>query len=127
MQQLNNNQYADIAGEEDDEENDTKNTEVENNGKTKGVRHDEKITGVDSENESTELGSTGATKKEYETALIEEVISESDQDISEGTDLITGTETETEDARNKNMIHPDLQVPTVEHTYNLRRRRNPRP
>ena len=24
------------------------------------------------------------------------------------------------------MIHPDLQVPTVEHTYNLRQRSNPR-
>ena len=25
------------------------------------------------------------------------------------------------------MIHPDLQVPTVEHTYNFRQRKNPRP
>ena len=45
----------------------------------------------------------------------------------EGTDLLAGTETENEEARNKNLIHQDLQVPTVEHTYNLRRRRNPRP
>ena len=27
----------------------------------------------------------------------------------------------------QNVIHPDLQVPTVEHTYNLQRRRNLRP
>ena len=45
----------------------------------------------------------------------------------EVTDLIAGTETETEEARNKNMIHLALQVPTLEHTYNLRRRKHPRP
>ena len=49
-------------------------------------------------------------------ALIEEAISEAKQYIAEGTDLLAGTETKTEDTRNKNMIHPDLQVPTVEHT-----------
>ena len=43
------------------------------------------------------------------------------------TDLIAGTETETEEARNKNMIHLALQVPTLEHTYNLRRRKHPLP
>ena len=45
----------------------------------------------------------------------------------EGTDILAGTETETKDAQNKNVINPDLQVPTVEHTYNLRIRRNPSP
>ena len=48
--------------------------------------------------------------------LIEEAISEAEQDIAEGTELIAGTETETEDTRDENVIHPDLQVPTVEHT-----------
>ena len=58
-------------------------------------------------------------------ALIEKSIAEAEQDIAEGTDILAGTETETEDTRN--VIHPYLQVPTVEHTYNLWRRRNPRP
>ena len=60
-------------------------------------------------------------------ALIKESIAEAEWDIAEGNDLLAGTETENEDAQNENVIHPDLQVPTVEHTYNLRRRRNPRP
>ena len=76
---------------------------------------------------STESGSTGATDKADELELIEEAIAESEQDIAEGTNLLSGTETETEETRNKNVIHLDLQVPTVEHTYNLRRRRNPQP
>ena len=59
--------------------------------------------------------------------LIAEAIADVERDIAEGTDLLAGTETETEDARNENVIYPDLQVPTVEHTYNLRRRRNLRP
>ena len=59
--------------------------------------------------------------------LIAEAIADVERDIAEGTDLLAGTETETEEARNENVIHPDLQVPTVEHTYNLRRRRNLRP
>ena len=58
-------------------------------------------------------------------ALIEEAKAEAERDIAEGTELISGTETKTEDTRDKNMIHPDLQVPTVEHTYNLRQIRNP--
>ena len=73
------------------------------------------------------MGSTGATNEADETEIIDEAIAEAEQDIVEGTDLLAGTETETEDIRNKNVIHPDLQVPTVEHTYNLQRRRNPRP
>ena len=68
--------------------------------------------------------SAGETDESDEMALIEEAISEVERDIAEGTDLLAGTETETEDAPNKNVIHPDLQVPTVEHTYNLRQRRN---
>ena len=58
--------------------------------------------------------------------LIEESIAEAQRDIAEGNDLLAGTETETEDTRNKNVIYPDLQVTTVGHNYNLRRRRNPR-
>ena len=53
MPQLNNNQYAALAGNEDDKENGTKSTEVENKGKITGLRHNDKITGVDSDNEST--------------------------------------------------------------------------
>ena len=59
-------------------------------------------------------------------ALIEEAIAEAELYIAEGTDLIAGTETINEGARNKNVMHPYLQVPTVEQTYNLRQRRNPR-
>ena len=53
MPQLNNNQYASMAGNENDEENNTESTGVENDSKITGVRHDDKITGVDSDNEST--------------------------------------------------------------------------
>ena len=53
MPQPNKNQYAELVGEEDDEENDNKNTGVKNNGKITGVKHDEKTAGVDSNNEST--------------------------------------------------------------------------
>ena len=127
MPQLNNNQYAALAGEENDEQNDTKSEGVENDGKIIEVRHDDKITGVDSDNDSIELVSTGVTDKADEIALIEEAIAEADRDISEGTDLLARTETKTEDARNEKVIHPDLQVPIVEHTYNLRQIRNPRP
>ena len=60
-------------------------------------------------------------------ALVEEAIAEAEIDIAEATDLLAGTETENEEARNKIMIYPDLQVPTVEHTYYLRQRKHPRP
>ena len=53
MPQLNNNQYAALAGEEENEENDTKSTGVENNGKITGVRHDNKTSGVDNDNDIT--------------------------------------------------------------------------
>ena len=76
MPQLKNNQYAAMAVEEGDEYNDTESTEVDNDGKIKVVQHDKEITGVDSNNESTELGSTGETDKADELALIEEAISE---------------------------------------------------
>ena len=52
MPQLNNNQYAELAAEEYDEDNDNKSTGVENDGK---------ITGVDINDKSTESGSTVAT------------------------------------------------------------------
>ena len=114
--QINNNQYAALAGEGDNEYNDTKSTGVENNGKITVVRHDDKTTGVGSDNKSTELGITVATDEAYELALVEEAISETEQDIAEGPDLLVGTEIETEEARNENVIHLDFQVPTVEHT-----------
>ena len=59
--------------------------------------------------------------------LIDEAIAEAYRDIAEETDILAGTETETEDAQNENVIHTDFQVPTLELTYNLRCRRNPRP
>ena len=52
-------------------------------------------------------------------------MAESEQDIVEGTALTEGTEIKTEYILDENVIHPDLQVPTVEHTYNLWQRRNP--
>ena len=91
------------------------------------MRHDNEITGVDSENESAELGSIVATYKLDKLELIEEAITEAERDIAEATDLLGGTETETEEAQNENVIHPYLQVPTVEHTYYLRRIKHPRP
>ena len=39
MTQLNNNKYASLAGEEDDEGNETESTGVENDGKITGVQH----------------------------------------------------------------------------------------
>ena len=59
--------------------------------------------------------------------LIEEAIPEEERDIAEGKELIEGTETETEDTWDENVIYPYLQVPTEEHTYNLWRRGNRRP
>ena len=70
------------------------------------------------------MGCTVAPDKAEEMALIEEAISEAERDIAEGDYLLAGTETKTEDTRNENVIHPDLQVPTVQYTYNLRRRIN---
>ena len=63
MPQLNNNQYAVLAVEKDDEDNGTESTGVENNGEIIGVQHSDKITGVDSNNESTESGSMVAADK----------------------------------------------------------------
>ena len=85
------------------------------------------ITGVHRDNKSAESGSMGATEEADELALIEEAITESERDIAEATDLLAGTETKTEEARNENVINPALQVPKVEHTYNLRQRKHPRP
>ena len=124
MPQLNNNKYVALAGEEDNEGNNNKSTRVDNGGEITGVQHDNEITGVDSNNESAESGSTGATYEADGLAPIEEAIAEAEQDLEEGTDLLVGTETKTEEARNENVIHPALQVPTVEHTYNLRQRKH---
>ena len=67
--------------------------------------HDNEIIVVDSDNKSTmiksELGSTGATEKTDAMALIEKAMAEPERDIAEGTDLLAGTETETEDTRGK--------------------------
>ena len=125
--ELSSNQYAVLEDKEGDKEKYTKSIGVEKNGEITGLRHNNKITGVDSDNDSMESGSAGATEKVYEMALIEEAISEAEQDIAEWTDLIAGNKIETEDTRNENVIHPDLQVPTVEYTYNLRQRKYPRP
>ena len=116
-----------LAGEEYNEENYTKSTGVENDGKITGVCHNNEITGVDSDNKSRESVNTEATDEAGEMALIEEAIAEAERDIAEGVDLLAGTETKTEYTWNENAIHPDFQVPTVEHTYNLRQRSNPRP
>ena len=67
---LNNHQYAALAGEDNDEDNDTESTGVENGGEITGVRHDDNTTGVDRDNKSTESGSTVATDKADELALI---------------------------------------------------------
>ena len=76
MPQLNNNQYAALVGEEDNENNDTESIGVDNDGKITGVRHDDKTTGVNSDNESMESGITGATENADKMALIEESIAE---------------------------------------------------
>ena len=68
----------------------------------------------------------GETDKADELSLIEEAIAEAERDIAEGTDILAGTETENEEAQNENVIHPALQVPKMEHTYNLRQRKQPR-
>ena len=50
MLQLNNNQYAALAGKGNDEDDNTKIIGVENNIEIIGVQHDNKITGLDSDN-----------------------------------------------------------------------------
>ena len=69
---------------------------------------------MDSDSESAESGSTGSTEEAGELALIEEAITEAERYTAEATDLLAGTETENEEAQNENVIHPDLQVPTVD-------------
>ena len=61
MTQINNNQYAALAGKEDNEGNGNESTGVDKGGKIIGVRYDDKITGLDSDNKSAESGSIGAT------------------------------------------------------------------
>ena len=125
--QINNNQYAALAGEKDNEGNGNESTGVDSKGEITGVQHNDKTAEVDSENESAEQRSTGSTDEADKLALIEEAITEAERDIAEATNLLAGTETETEEEQNENVIHPALQAPTVEHTYNLRRRKHPRP
>ena len=60
---INNNQYAALAGDEDDDENgddqenDTNSTGVENDVEITVVRHDVRITGVDINNDITGIKS----------------------------------------------------------------------
>ena len=54
---------------------------MDNDGAITGVGHNDKITVVDSDNESAESGSTGATDKADKLALTEEAISEADQSL----------------------------------------------
>ena len=61
MLQLNNNKYAALEVKDNDEDNETISTGGERDNKFTRVQHDDKTTGVDSDNESTEYGSTGAT------------------------------------------------------------------
>ena len=61
--QINNNQYAAMAGEEDNEGNDNESTGVDNDGEITGVRHNDKITGVNSDNKIAESGSMGRLTK----------------------------------------------------------------
>ena len=103
-----NNQYAALADEEENEDNNNESTGVDNDGEITGVRHDNEITGVDSDNESTESGCTGKNDEAEELALIEEAIIEAERDIAEAIDLLAGTETENEETRNENVIHPAL-------------------
>ena len=112
---INNNQYAALVNNdknnEDEQENDNERTGVENNGKRTGVENDNESTGVGSDDESTgvksEPGSMGATDEVDEMGLIEEAISEAEWDITQGTDLLARTEIETDDTRDKNVIHPE--------------------
>ena len=52
------------------------------------------ISGVYSDNKSTESGSTGSNGEVEELAIIEEAIAEAERDIAEAIDLLSGTETE---------------------------------
>ena len=91
---------------------------MENGNKIKGVDRDGEITGVKSELESTAV--TESNDEAGKMALIEEVISEAERDIAEGTELISGNETKTDDTRDKHVIHQEAQVPTSDNVYNIR-------
>ena len=62
-------------------------------------------------------------------ALIEEAIAEAEQDIVEGAEILSGNSDKDggEDARDKNVIHPETQVPTTENEYNLQQQGNLHP
>ena len=66
---------------------------MDNNGEITGVRHENEITGVDSDNKSMKSSSTGAIEEADKLALIEDAITEAEQDIVEATALLEGTET----------------------------------
>ena len=100
---------------------------MDNNSKITGVRHDNEIAGVVSDNKSTESGRTGKNDKTDKLALIEVDLAEAERDIEEATDVLAGTETENEETGKENLIYPALQVATVENTYNLRQIKYPRP
>ena len=68
--QTNNNQYAALADEEYNEDNENKSTGVDNDGKITEVRHNDKITGGGIDNKIAESGSTGSTDEAQELALI---------------------------------------------------------
>ena len=76
--QINNNQYAALAGKEKNEGNDKESTGVDKDVKITGVRHDDKITEVDSNNKSAELVSTGASDEADKLELIKEATAESE-------------------------------------------------
>ena len=61
--QTSNNQYAALADEEENEDNNNESTGMDNDGEITGVRHDNKTIEKDSDNESTESGSTGKKTK----------------------------------------------------------------
>ena len=80
-----NNQYAPLAENDEDGEDDNKNTWVEDKS-TGEDRDNNKSTGVKSES----TGVTEENDESYSMSLIKGAISESERDISEGTELLSG-------------------------------------
>ena len=122
-----NNQYAALADKEEKEDNNNEITGVDNDGESQEcdtTTKSQKWTAtMRAQNQEAQEKMTNLDK----LALIEEAIGEAERDIAEATDLLAGTETKNEEARNENVIHSALQVPTVEHTYNLQQITHPRP
>ena len=131
-----NNKYATLAdnGEDDEDKPTGHEDEHENNNKSTGMANaGDKRTGVESDVESTGVKSerAGVTKSKNMT-LIEEDISEAEENTAEGKYLLTGNtdsatgkdieesdpqfdevKVETEELRGKHVIHQDTQVPTA--------------